>query len=705
MWPTKGGLAFDVYTSFANTLCKHYGPTKAISILKDINSYVRLLTLDRPDVKRVKTFGNMWMKSNRDGLPKDLNGLWIYRHDCPRLVLFITNMVYTLRCKPNTDLSTVESPATTNSWLTWKDSFESFCATQHSEVRVVTEPKRPHFSLKSGPLGPGSIILAGQEVILFNKLGLSSWFQGLCSKAGLDNLGDRFKSFVSFIERRGDQDPTLLLSKRLKEATSVASLVFLANPAGKTRIVYILSWWLQELLVPLHNSAMGWLRQQPQDATFNQSGALKDMVKWTGANAPDIYSFDLSAATDRWPRHHQYIAMKAMFGVDWADIWLEVMEVKPYCAEKKREVCYSVGQPMGAYSSWAALAVTHHMLIRYAAFLIGEVAPQYWVLGDDVLIKGHSLALKYKELISQLGVDISKAKSIAPIKGGNSSSAEFAKHIVVNGTDYTPASPNLVLEVCGQHQWWKLSELLIDFQRHYGLSLIVFNENEVTSSKVLETILSGLSQVQKEKALVALTNPETGFPHLESLEPRTFKDPHNLGLPDCGKIFEGTLVEYFSLAPIPSKWEGLTVDEYLFHKMELVAAANQDALQAQYKLRDGMRSDSVLSSPSESKGLLLNYPQHPLWSVVDGLEEVIRASEYNMAYGDTPSWFNPEEASASLVDSKQVYKWLVLNETKDVTTYNRTAYHKEKRLQIVELWNLFKANRNLSQSIAYDDWT
>lgn len=32
---------------------------------------------------------------------------------------------------------------------------------------------------------------------------------------------------------------------------------------------------------------------------------------------------------------------------------------------------YAVGQPMGALSSWAMLALTHHFIVQYAAYRTG----------------------------------------------------------------------------------------------------------------------------------------------------------------------------------------------------------------------------------------------------------------------------------------------------------------------------------------------
>lgn len=75
-------------------------------------------------------------------------------------------------------------------------------------------------------------------------------------------------------------------------------------------------------------------------------------------------------------------------------------------------VRYSVGQPMGARSSWAVFALTHHIVIRYAAHLLGlPKFSHYLVLGDDVVINNDKVAKQYKRLLTSLGVEISEAKS------------------------------------------------------------------------------------------------------------------------------------------------------------------------------------------------------------------------------------------------------------------------------------------------------
>lgn len=64
-------------------------------------------------------------------------------------------------------------------------------------------------------------------------------------------------------------------------------------------------------------------------------------------------------------------------------------------------VRYTVGQPMGALSSWAMLAITHHFIVQSAAWMAGVVKTRtmfskYAVLGDDIVIWDKATAEKYQ---------------------------------------------------------------------------------------------------------------------------------------------------------------------------------------------------------------------------------------------------------------------------------------------------------------------
>lgn len=152
--------------------------------------------------------------------------------------------------------------------------------------------------------------------------------------------------------------------------------------------------------------------------------------------------------------------------------WRKSLVERPYYnPETKEGLTYSVGQPMGAYSSWAMLAVTHHFIVQVAAWQsgvvpIGTAFKQYAILGDDVVIGNSKVAKRYLEVISQLGVECGLHKSLLSPSG---TALEFAKRTWHLGRDISPitvrdlaaslvAIPNLVQ--FGNNHGIKLSSLL-----------------------------------------------------------------------------------------------------------------------------------------------------------------------------------------------------------------------------------------------------
>lgn len=65
---------------------------------------------------------------------------------------------------------------------------------------------------------------------------------------------------------------------------------------------------------------------------------------------------------------------------------------------------YSVGQPMGALSSWGMLALTHHFIVQVAANRLGTFPDgfkDYAVLGDDIVIANKAVANVYHSLMTE----------------------------------------------------------------------------------------------------------------------------------------------------------------------------------------------------------------------------------------------------------------------------------------------------------------
>jgi len=177
------------------------------------------------------------------------------------------------------------------------------------------------------------------------------------------------------------------------------------------------------------------------DGTFNQAGPLARANSWSG-----LYSLDLTAATDRLPIKLQIALLGALLGNPAiADAWATLLVDRFYrfsvmgfeqfaCVIK-----YAVGQPMGALSSWAMLAFTHHFMVQVAAWMAGRPSHtlylNYAVLGDDLVIGDADVMVCYLQICESLGVKVGLHKSLISPKGY---ALEFAKRTVWLGVDVSP---------------------------------------------------------------------------------------------------------------------------------------------------------------------------------------------------------------------------------------------------------------------------
>lgn len=270
---------------------------------------------------------------------------------------------------------------------------------------------------------------------------VSSWLR--VTLALLLGMLERFPSLTSIIadawgpEHPQVGNPTLNLGK----------LAFKEEPAGKVRVFAMVDALTQWLLYPLHKLLFSLLRRVPMDGTFNQVKPIYRLMRLSRKRHLPFYSLDLSAATDRLPVNIQarlldfLISEFPFFGQKWAafltsrDYW--------YSSPKfgKGRLRYAVGQPMGALSSWAMLAFTHHFLVQVSAWRAGfphnKLFTRYAVLGDDIVIGDTKVAKAYITLMDEIGVQIGLAKSLISPKG---KAIEFAKKTFINSIDVSPIS-------------------------------------------------------------------------------------------------------------------------------------------------------------------------------------------------------------------------------------------------------------------------
>lgn len=252
---------------------------------------------------------------------------------------------------------------------------------------------------------------------------------------------------------------------------SIGKLGLKDEAAGKVRVFAMTDPFTQWMMRPLHEFLFKILKKIPQDGTFDQVAPIRRLQELGYTN---FWSFDLSAATDRLPLLLQAVLMSKLITSHGANLWMTILVGRPYSLPKRArdatgldEVWYAVGQPMGARTSWAMLALTHHALVQYAAMQSGVTNGSwfgdYAVLGDDLVIANKRVASAYLKLMATIGVEISLAKSV--VSERHQGVLEFAKKVFFRKTEVTPISLlELLAAVRSLPNWLELG-------KKYGVSL------------------------------------------------------------------------------------------------------------------------------------------------------------------------------------------------------------------------------------------
>jgi hypothetical protein len=208
---------------------------------------------------------------------------------------------------------------------------------------------------------------------------------------------------------------------------------------GKDRIFAMVDYFSQCTLKPLHSLIAKILRNVSNDATWNQDLGADQVRKWTEGDQP-LFSYDLKSATDRFPVHLlEGVVEKVTQSKSYAEKWRDLMVNRSFVFRSKVGIRYSVGQPMGAYSSWPVFALAHHLTVRAAAKIAKINNPEYVLLGDDIVIRSEALATSYLRLMQRLGVTISMNKSVTGYKV-----AEFAKRLFLEGREISAIPVKLI---------------------------------------------------------------------------------------------------------------------------------------------------------------------------------------------------------------------------------------------------------------------
>lgn len=291
--------------------------------------------------------------------------------------------------------------------------------------------------------------------ILTDLLGLRknpAVFESLCEFLTMTrnfSLYETIRYFNEQLEVLAGQLP--IVSELFMESSefNIGKLSTKKEAAGKVRVFAMVDVWTQSALKPLHDMLFQFLRTLPNDATFDQNASVKRcMVK--AAKSGLSFGYDLSAATDRLPLLLQVEILNKIYpGIGGP--WSNLLVGRDYRAKFDEfsvddHLRYEVGQPMGALSSWAMLAITHHYVAQLAAWkaLKGQAFGSFWinspvdfhvfkmnspwytgyeVLGDDIVFFEKDVASQYLILMERLGVPINLSKSVV----ATNPTFEFAK--------------------------------------------------------------------------------------------------------------------------------------------------------------------------------------------------------------------------------------------------------------------------------------
>jgi hypothetical protein len=331
-----------------------------------------------------------------------------------------------------------------NRWL-WNHSKPMLQNFSSLQIKDLTAWKILSIT-KSSPQGPNSYTHLINSYIALRDT--SSVFQSIQNYIKLTNSRS-FDTLFSNIE--------LIINKfNIKPDISgdyegvIGRLSFKEEAAGKLRVFAMADIITQSLLEPLHRTLFNLFKKLPNDCTHDQDRGV-EYAKTLCLKYNCSFGFDLSAATDRLPISSQITILNALFGV--GNDWGNILVGRDYHISPNKygilsgSVRYSVGQPMGALSSWAMLNLVHHMMIQYVAYNLGKVRigdwyKEYIVLGDDLALFDKDVADQYLKLCKELGVEINLSKSIVAL---SAPVLEFAKRTSLKGVDISALPPKELL--------------------------------------------------------------------------------------------------------------------------------------------------------------------------------------------------------------------------------------------------------------------
>lgn len=320
----------------------------------------------------------------------------------------------------------------------------------------------------------------------------------------------------------------------------VGQLSFKEEASGKLRIFAIVDNWTQSAFQPLHDALFQLLKSLPNDGTFDQDASVTRSGYKSKAYG-HAWSLDLSAATDRLPISLQKRVLDCIgfpgLGQAWSDVIVQRPYDIPHVGKKYgltpyTSVFYACGQPMGARSSWAMLAVTHHLILQFCAakvYGVGDWDERYEILGDDIVIFDQKIKDYYMYFMDQMSVGLSLPKSLP---AEQVPAFEFAKRTILNHVDVSGISwkqlisenslagrTNLVLSLMKRDLLSSVPVLLVALSRNSKEAQRLPVKSDKTYKAFAHSLVSILGSIMPLEAVVeTLVNPHDEEVPLDEFE-------------------------------------------------------------------------------------------------------------------------------------------------------------------------------------------
>lgn len=412
------GLRYSEAVQMTRTVQKwteSNGPEWTVNRLKDLKQlYLRYWALE----PRQQT--KSWLALDANGMPKGIFKCIFYGLQSDRRRMRMLNALMSYSSFISTKVTNAQ----------WKKFHDSVTAPPVEETFVFEIPENwklrqwsTHLpvDITSFPLSKEKRTTDGHRSV--PESDVLKWF---AYAARLDIIRDVLHSNVKVLPHPTTLR-TMLWSEfaRNHEPTHsyVGNIAFIQETGFKLRAVANPNRIIQILLEPLKTALKRCLEVIPQDCTFDQAKAIPVVQKWL-QEGYTVSSVDLSDATNFFPLSLTLKLLKAMDenGKRGWQPYIELFKQASMGLWKvpgKEPIRWTKGQPLGLGPSFFAFSLSHHLVMNMLSI------QDYFILGDDVVIRNLEDASRYREMLNRLACPVSEGKTLT-----SSRLAEFAGKII-----------------------------------------------------------------------------------------------------------------------------------------------------------------------------------------------------------------------------------------------------------------------------------